>query len=115
MKPLKQALVAELTTALATVLPDVPIGTLPRGIGHAVEDLADSILRWRASQQRTPRVSTSRANSAESDALAQLMDEQFYEDGDTLPAEVPAPSTPAAVSLPEQPPVARKRRPRIPR
>jgi hypothetical protein len=115
VKSLKQALVAELTTALATVLPDVPTGNLPRSIGHAVEDLADSILRWRASQQRPPRTATSRASSAESDALARLMDGQFHEEEDTAPAEPPVAATPAPVTLPEQPPVERKRRPRIPR
>lgn len=115
MKPLKQALVTELTAALASILPATPTGALPKGVANAVEDLADSILRWRASQQRTPRSSTTRASSTESDELARLMDGQFYEDEGAPPAEVPATGTPAPVSTPEQPPVERKRRPLIPR
>ncbi|TGD77564.1 hypothetical protein [Hymenobacter wooponensis] len=106
MKPLKQALVTELTAALAAILPPAA-GTLPKGVAHALDDLADSILRWRASQQRPARSFPGKTGSSESDALARLMDSRLHEE------EEPALAPEAPVALPERSGQERKRRPRL--
>ncbi|RPD44337.1 hypothetical protein DNI29_21770 [Hymenobacter sediminis] len=116
MKPLKQALVTELTAALAPLLPATPSGALPKGVANAVEDLADSLLRWRANQQRPARLPSAKDSSSESDALARLMDSRLHEEEDTPlsdPAPLPPPQAPASVAA--QPSPERKRRPRLPR
>ncbi|AHJ95294.1 hypothetical protein [Hymenobacter swuensis] len=115
MKPLKQALVTELAAALSTVLPVTSTGTLPKGVAQAVEELADSILRWRASQQRTLRGS-SKAPSSESDELSRLMQGRLYEEESvSIPDAPPVPPALAPASPTAQLPAERKRRPRIPR
>jgi hypothetical protein len=72
----KHALVAELTQALAPLLP--PTGpaapTLPKSVAHALEQLAESLLRWRTRQARATRgVSPAPPARSESAALAQLL------------------------------------------
>ncbi|TGD76807.1 hypothetical protein [Hymenobacter wooponensis] len=74
MKPLQQALATKLTAALAAQLPMTATGALPKAIAQAVEDLADRILRWRASQQRPPRVLLGKSTPSVSDALTRLID-----------------------------------------
>lgn len=115
VKPLKQALVIELNSALAALLPVAPTGVPPKGVTQAVEELADSILRWRASQHRSAHRPTSKSSSSESDALARLMDGQLHEED--APAQPTAILPPAALSdnPPHHPPAERKRRPRIAR
>jgi hypothetical protein len=113
VKPLKQALVTELTAALASHLPTTPAGALPKPVAQAVEDLADRILRWQACQQRSPRISAGKSTPSESDALTRLMDSRLHEEEDLPEPDLPLLPTPA--SSPEQPTTARTRRPRLAR
>lgn len=108
-KTAKQALVAELTTTLAAVLPPATFPLL-KGIAQAVDYLADSILRWQARQQRPTRaVAKAPLEASATDALTRLMDGRLHEEPEPLPDESPAaiesPSiSPSATSLPADPP-----------
>lgn len=116
MKPLKQALVTELTATLASLLPVTPAGTLPKGVAQAVEDLADRILRWRAGQQRPARLPSAKDSLSESDALARLMDGRLHEEEDApVPDTAPLPPPEASDDVAAQPTAERKRRARLPR
>ena len=112
-KPAKQALTAQLTAALVPVLPFLP-APLPTGVAQAVDELADSILRWQARQDRPVRPS-GRPELSTSDALVLLMDSRFAEeteglfheveeqDGVTLTAPSPPPSPDASTAKPKRP------------
>lgn len=83
VKPLKQNLVAELTAALSPFLPiEGSPGSLPHGVAHAVENLAESILRWRNMPHRSGRVGFASGGPSESVALAQLLDGRLADEGD---------------------------------
>ncbi|WP_152981769.1 hypothetical protein [Hymenobacter sp. AT01-02] len=124
MKTPKKALVAELTTALAPILsPTAAPAALPKSVTSAIDELAESILRWRAREARPTRTGSSlRPASSESDALARLMDTHLHEEEGseepvaTLPVtSTPrqAPAAPVASTSPASPTPARKRRPRL--
>jgi hypothetical protein len=87
-KSAKQALLAELTVALASVLTPRP-APLPKSVAQAVDDLAESILRWRARQTRPTRpTGGSRPDASTSDELARLMDSRLHEELDAVAEEV---------------------------
>ncbi|GGG50324.1 hypothetical protein [Hymenobacter glacieicola] len=121
MKTPKKALAADITALLAPLLPTpVPAAGLPKGVQKAIEEMADTILRWRAKQERPVRSLTSaRGTSSDSDELAQLMNSRLYQEepeaAETAPLDLASSQAeaPPLNSLSETPPPLRKRRPRL--
>ncbi|UOQ77271.1 hypothetical protein MUN84_00590 [Hymenobacter sp. 5516J-16] len=59
MKTPKKALAADITALLAPLFPSpVPATGLPKGMQKAIEEVADTLLRWRAKQERPARGTT---------------------------------------------------------
>lgn len=116
-KPAKQALVAELLAVLAPLLTPAPL-LLPKSIAHAVDELAESILRWQARQVRPTRLASSyRTEASPSDALTRLMDTCLHEEVEGLPSQSNLPDEEAITPTPlaSQTPMTdvKKRRPRL--
>lgn len=115
-KPAKQALVVELMAAVAPLISPTPT-PLPKGITQAVEDLAESILRWQARQQRpTYSISSHRTELSAADTLAGLMEGHLYEEGEALRIDEEVSNEALAPPVPASPPTRpeqKKPRPRL--
>lgn len=78
----KKTLVAELTAALGPVIHAQPSApeALPKPVEKAIEQLADSVLRWRGRQEAIASTSQSKRNPTDSEHLAQLMRTRLADD-----------------------------------
>ena len=101
----KKTLVAELTAALGPVLHAQPgaAEALPKPVEKAIEQLAETVLRWRGRQDAVTAARPKR-NPSDSDQLAHLMRTQLTDEADIDE------SSPLPTSTMSAPPKAKRMR-----